>query len=149
MSTTVPERPGPRLTHVRVPLDGAAVQAECLWAEPVGGDHYRIANVPFFADDVALHDVVLALPAHGELEFVEVHERRACAWFAFGLLREVDPEVVFADVRGTGAAVECLAPGEYTANLFHHHDADRFETALRPSCDWLERHDLPPVRPTA
>lgn len=145
MSTTPQEGSGPELTHVRVPLHGAAVQAECLWAEPVGGDHYRIANVPFFADDVALHDVVLALPADGELEFVQVRERRACAWVAFELLADVDPDVVFAEIRGTGAAIECLAPGEYTANVFHPDDADRFVAALGPSCDWLERHELPAV----
>ncbi len=145
MATDAPDHPGPELTHVRVPLHGAAVQAECLWAEPVGGDHYRIANVPFFTEDVALHDVVLALPAEGELEFVEVRERRARAWFAFELLEQADPEVLFADVRGTGAAIECLAAREYTANVFHPQDADRLEAALRPACDWLERHDLHPV----
>jgi hypothetical protein len=37
------------------------VTSEGLWAEPLGGDRYRIDNTPWFARNLSAHDIVEAL----------------------------------------------------------------------------------------
>jgi hypothetical protein len=44
----------------RVPNDDGTAEVETLWAYDLGGDQYKIANCPFFAYGVSLHDVVHA-----------------------------------------------------------------------------------------
>ena len=44
----------------RIPDDDGASEGETLWAFALGGDRYRIDNLPFFAYSVSLHDVVYA-----------------------------------------------------------------------------------------
>jgi hypothetical protein len=144
MPAPAPAGPPTDLTHVRIPLDPAdegSPHSESVWAEPMGGDCYRIANVPFFAHDVGLHDVVLAIPVGPHLELVEVVERRCVASFNYELDPGVDTAVFFAGVRGTGAATECLASRCYTTDLFHAGSADAFERQLQPHCRWFERFD--------
>lgn len=55
------------LVHVVFPLEVDAsgwppVSVERVWAEPLGGDRYRIDNAPWFATGVAAGDVVRAVP---------------------------------------------------------------------------------------
>ena len=45
--------------HVDLPHHWAA-GGESLWASPLGGDRYRVENVPFYAYDLNFHDVVEA-----------------------------------------------------------------------------------------
>jgi hypothetical protein len=44
----------------RVPNEGGSAEVETLWAYDLGGDNYKVDNLPFFAYSVSLHDVVLA-----------------------------------------------------------------------------------------
>ena len=51
-------------------------ESEGLWAEPLGGDLYRLDNTPWFAFNVAADDVIEARrDADGVLWFVQVQER--------------------------------------------------------------------------
>ena len=45
--------------------------SEGLWAEPLGGDNYRIENSPWYVNDLAAGDVVRATSDEGELWAVE------------------------------------------------------------------------------
>jgi hypothetical protein len=45
---------------------------ENLWAVPVGQGLFRIDNIPFFAQSIALGDIVAASPEEGFLHFKEV-----------------------------------------------------------------------------
>ena len=66
------------LVKVRIGLPNHwAIGGEAMWAEPLGNDLYRLENVPFFAYDLNLHDVVRATPdAEGQIpEIREVVER--------------------------------------------------------------------------
>jgi hypothetical protein len=45
---------------------------EGLWAIPVGEGLFQIDNIPFFAQEIALGDVVSAIPEGGELRFQQV-----------------------------------------------------------------------------
>lgn len=45
---------------------------EGLWAIPVGEGLFQLDNIPFFANEVALGDVVSAVPEGGELRFQKV-----------------------------------------------------------------------------
>jgi hypothetical protein len=51
------------------------VEAENLWAKPLGGDRYRIDNIPFYAYGISHEDVVLADEVDGRLKFREVAAR--------------------------------------------------------------------------
>jgi hypothetical protein len=51
-------------------------ESEGLWAEPVGGDLYRLDNTPWFARGVAAADLIEAKPdADGMLSFVQIRGR--------------------------------------------------------------------------
>ena len=73
------QRPGEG-EHVRVRFELGRDQngwrptaSETLWAAPTGvRGHYRIDNIPFFAVDVSVGDVVLAEAGQQTLEFVRV-----------------------------------------------------------------------------
>lgn len=57
----------PQLVRVRFllakdDLGWPPAESEGLWAEPVGGDRYRIDNIPWFARELACDDVVRAEP---------------------------------------------------------------------------------------
>jgi hypothetical protein len=42
---------------------------ESLWASPLGEGLYRVENIPFFAEGIALGDVISARPDQGLLRF--------------------------------------------------------------------------------
>ena len=44
-------------------------ETETLWAEPVGGERYRLRNSPFFAFGVSAEDIVFARSEDGVLRF--------------------------------------------------------------------------------
>ena len=47
-----------------------------MWATPMGGNRYRLENLPFFAYGMSFHDIVEAEPAQdGMLDFVRVVEK--------------------------------------------------------------------------
>lgn len=48
---------------------------ETLWAEPLGGDRYRVQNVPFYAYGLSFDDVVNARQIGGQLFVQDVVER--------------------------------------------------------------------------
>jgi hypothetical protein len=53
------ERP---LVKIQIELSPSApFRVESFWAEPLGGDLYRMRNTPFFAHDLNFHDVVSAI----------------------------------------------------------------------------------------
>jgi len=64
--------------HVKIafdldPADGHGYETETVWAEPVGGDRFRLQNSPFFAFGVSAEDVVSAVPARkGIYKFQQV-----------------------------------------------------------------------------
>ena len=51
----------------RAPVDGwpPPVDSEGLWATPAGEGHFRIENTPWFAQNLATHDVVEAVEYEG------------------------------------------------------------------------------------
>jgi hypothetical protein len=48
------------------------VDAENLWAEPMGDDHFRIRNIPFYVYGVSYKDVVYATEVDGRRRFKEI-----------------------------------------------------------------------------
>ena len=57
----------PTKLHIDLP-NHWATGGESLWAEPLGGDRYRLDNVPFYAYDLNLGDVVEARAASPDLK---------------------------------------------------------------------------------
>jgi hypothetical protein len=68
-----------QLVRINFPLSpedhAQGVQAENLWAEPLGGDRFRIDNVPFYVYGISADDVVIADEQDGRLRFQEVASR--------------------------------------------------------------------------
>jgi len=57
------------MTKVHVDLPNHwATGGESFWATDLGGDRYRLENVPFYAYDLNFHDVVEAKPASPDLK---------------------------------------------------------------------------------
>jgi Domain of unknown function (DUF4265) len=64
-----------RLVKITIPLPEnnlAGADTESLWAEPVGGNAFKIKNVPFYAKGLSCEDVVEAEPKEGTLIFKKV-----------------------------------------------------------------------------
>jgi hypothetical protein len=50
-------------------------QKESIWAEPVGDNKYKIANIPFFVSGLSYGDIVTATPVEdGLLAFDDIIE---------------------------------------------------------------------------
>jgi len=47
---------------------------ESVWAHSIGGDHYRVDNIPFFIMGISHNDIVSAEKKDGELRFIELIE---------------------------------------------------------------------------
>lgn len=71
--------PPSELVKVTFPLppedQAQGVEAENLWAASLGGDRYRIDNIPFYAYGISHEDVVVANEVDGQLRFREVVAR--------------------------------------------------------------------------
>jgi hypothetical protein len=52
--------------------DGSVMKTESLWAEPVGGDRYRLRNVPFLVFGFSEQDVITAEDDKGSLRVTGV-----------------------------------------------------------------------------
>jgi hypothetical protein len=58
-----------QLTKVHIDLPHHwATGGESLWAEDLGGDRYRLENVPFYAYDLNFHDIVEARASRPDLK---------------------------------------------------------------------------------
>jgi len=126
--------------HLRIPLDHPEVPSECVWAVPLGGGRYRIANVPFLVHHVGLGDVVAAVEVEpGELELVDVIEHIHVASFSYELLRGVDVEDFVERSRELGVATEGMGRRLFASNVHRHDAAERFERLLEEHADWFER----------
>lgn len=67
--------PSHSLTKVRFALDvdeddWPPFATESVWAEPLGGDRFRLNNTPWFARGFSMSDVVLALPDEDDILWV-------------------------------------------------------------------------------
>lgn len=64
--------------HVHLPIKVEDQQRiECVWAEPLGGNRFRIKSIPFFHGEAHFLDVVEAMPDDGHasaFRFVRVVE---------------------------------------------------------------------------
>src|SRR5262245_5377260 len=73
------DRNGSQLVKINFPLpaedQAQGVEAENLWAEPLGGNRFRIDNVPFYVYGISSEDVVVANELEGRLRFQEVASR--------------------------------------------------------------------------
>lgn len=69
---------------VRVPIPPGAwhgATAERLWAEPAGRNLYRIKNIPGYAHDLAVDDVVEVARTGPDLNVIAVRERSGRSTF--------------------------------------------------------------------
>jgi len=76
--------------HINLP-EGFPFGGESLWADHVEGNLYSVQNVPFFAYDVSLKDVV---ECNDDREFIRVHKRSE-----FCTLRLMLPDNLSVEVR--------------------------------------------------
>lgn len=108
---------------------------ELVAAEPLGGDQYRIAQVPAYSAQVGLGDRVLALTGPDGLEFLALVERVCVGSFSFELGRGHRPSVVRAEIEAVGAAVRRGDHRWFTVNAA---SADQVDDLV----DLLARHRI-------
>jgi hypothetical protein len=94
------------------------VAAERVWAFRLGGDRYRIDNVPWFVRDLAVGDVVRAVSPDADTQpvFVELLERSdhvtiRLVCFRAGPLRG---DLASAMARFEGLGLYCEGVGQYS-----------------------------------
>lgn len=130
------------LVKITIPLDQmGSIRAEHVFALPLGGDIYRIENVPFLDPSIGLHDEVIAIDIDGEPEVVATLTRRTHVRFTF----ELDPidlvEKMDALYCRSEIAVEGCGRGHFTANLPDRRVATEFQQFLETYAAWFERYD--------
>jgi len=89
---------GTALVKLALPLDSSdwhGSGAETVWAEPLGEEHYRIDNSPFFFFGLSYQDIVAATEdEHDQLRFRSVYEHAGHS--TYRLMRRAEAEVGFA-----------------------------------------------------
>ncbi len=107
---------GGELVKVVVSLDHhwADVDAEVLWALPVGGDRFRLQNVPFYAYGLNFDDVVVAKP-HPDAEFPVVERVAATGGHATFRVMPVE-EVALERLLAALEQLESMGVGVERAN---------------------------------
>ena len=83
------------------------VAVETLWVSQVGGDTYEVENIPFFAKDVALGDLVAGrLREDRTLEFVGVVQRGGHSTLRVICLEQEHVNRVAGKLHDVGCAIE-------------------------------------------
>ena len=82
------------------------VVAEGVWAEHLADDRYEIDNIPFFARDATLGDVVRASIVDGELRYLETLARAKNSLLRVVYFEGVDPATLRQRIGATGCLTE-------------------------------------------
>ena len=95
---------------------------ETPWAEVLGGDHYRLANIPFWKYDVPVGDVVEALPDDsGRPAFVRVIAKSGNRTVRVRLVPQMDvsskSRAVIDELVRLGCDFEGMHPGYIAVNV--------------------------------
>lgn len=91
---------------------------EGIWAAELGGNRYKIDNIPFFVRGVSCDDVVKAFGEHGELRFQEVVCRSENSTVRVIIYDLNEVESVRAQIRALGCDVEGTGiPGLLAINV--------------------------------
>jgi hypothetical protein len=77
--------------------DGSVMKTESLWAEPVGGDHYRLRNVPFLVFGFSEQDVITATENSGTLKVTGVATRGGHSTYRLVLPEDASEEKFLQD----------------------------------------------------
>lgn len=153
MTAYADHRATPPDTEIRISLESGSPDAEWVHARSLGRDRYRISNVPFFASDIGLHDVVVALsvdcdvpgcdePDCSVLEVVDVVERVTHLRFVFQLSAASDMQEVLRAARDLDVATEGLGERAFVSNLRDRTHAAAFVALLEQHADWFESYDV-------
>ena len=100
--------------HVTFDADGP-VAGESLWARHLGGDRYRIANIPFFVEDFGLDDVVRAVD--GEVVGVIRRTGHVTVDIVFGEITDSARNRIVSALREHGGRVERATGPVFAADL--------------------------------
>ena len=77
--------------------DGSVMKTESLWAEPLGGDRYRLRNVPFLAFGFSEQDVITAKEDNGALRVTGVAIRSGHSTYRLVLPEDTSEEKFLQD----------------------------------------------------
>ena len=92
---TQPSESGEELVKVFFDVpekDGSVMRTESLWAEPVGGDRYRLRNVPFLVFGFSEQDVITATENNGILKVTGVAVRGGHSTYRLALPEDANEE---------------------------------------------------------
>ena len=97
-------------------------RVETLWADPLGGDLYRLDNLPFWKYGVSLHDVVEARPDDsGRPAFIRVVEKSGNRTVRIILRPRAnespESQAVLDRLVALGCSYESMNPGYAVVNI--------------------------------
>lgn len=140
--------PNDERIEICIKLEGTEPTAEWVRAAAVGPGLYRLDNVPFFASNLGLHDVVIAVqvsdpdePEFDFLEVVDVVERVTHVRFVYRLGVGCERAAFLRRARELEVATECFGERAYVSNLRDRTHASSFQAMLEEHAEWFERHD--------
>jgi hypothetical protein len=92
------------------------VSSESVWAKPLGEELYRLENIPFYAGEATLGDVVKARTEEGELWFDEMVEEsdNSLIWV---IVMDGDPEELITAITDLGCDVERCNSEYFAINI--------------------------------
>ena len=82
------------------------VGAESVWAAHIEGDSYRIENIPFFAKEATLDDIIEAVEVDGALEYKRTLRRSGNSLIRVHCWTGVDQRAVQRDLEALGCTWE-------------------------------------------
>ncbi len=97
--------------HLEIEEDWPPVAVENIWVEAVSDGHFRVDNLPFFAMDVSLDDIVAGrIDEDGRFAFERVVARAGAATVRL-IVRELgDVDAVIEELVTVGCVAEALSP---------------------------------------
>lgn len=82
------------------------VAAEGIWAEHLGADRYELDNIPFFAREATLGDVVRVSIVEGETRYLETVSPSENSLLRVVYFEGVDPAMLRQRIEATGCSTE-------------------------------------------
>ena len=85
-----------------------SISEEYLWTETIGNGLYRIDNIPFFAPNLALNDIISVEEEDGKLYFDDLIEPSGHSTIQLILLKKSNAQIIIREIESFGCKWESI-----------------------------------------
>ena len=100
------------LTYVDV---NEEICEETIWVERMKDENYKVLNIPFFAPNIALHDIISVTKEDGKLHFDALVSPSGHSTIQLVFLEKTHKERVIKDIERLGCSWEGMENQDYLA----------------------------------